>query len=368
MPVRPVALRAVPPIVRGLYVNRFAAQSPRRMAKLVGWADSTEINALVIDVKDEFGLNYVSKDADVMKNAGVHGHIGDLRRLLDTLKAHKIYAIARVVTFKDPVAATANSGRVIRKPDGSPWTDKTGTTWVNPYDRSIWQYNIRIAEELTRLGFDEIQFDYIRFPEPYKSLAPQVFPGAKGEPKPDILAEFLRTACARVHSLGGHCAADVFGLVTTVPGALEVGQSWEKLAPAVDVLLPMTYPSHYPHGSFGLARPNAEPYKVQLLAISKARERSRRMGMAPGEQVRPWIQAFTLGAPAYGPEEIRQQKQGIYDAGYDGWVMWHPGSKYEPFLPALEPTRVSRKKTVAALPTARRDTTAAATQTKAGPP
>jgi hypothetical protein len=122
--------------------------------------------------------------------------------------------------------------------------------------------------------------------------------------------------------------------VTTVRGPLEVGQEWEKLAPVTDVLLPMTYPSHYPRGSFGIARPNAEPGRIQQLAIAKARERNEKLGLT-GERVRPWIQAFTLGAPAYTAEHIVAQKQGIYDAGYKGWVLWHPGSKYEVFLAGL---------------------------------
>src|SRR5690349_22810295 len=211
------------PIIRGLYVNRFAAQSTKRMRKLIAIADSTEINALVIDVKDEFGLNIPSQEALLQKNAGKAGVIPNVRQLLDTLKAHDILAIARIVTFKDSVAARANPDHVIRKPDGTPWHDKQGLTWVNPYDEEIWEYDLRVAEEAVKLGFGEVQFDYIRFPEPYKSLPPQVFPNQKGRSKPDVLAQFLKTANARIDKLGGRTTADIFGLVTTVGGALEVG-------------------------------------------------------------------------------------------------------------------------------------------------
>ena len=150
--------------------------------------------------------------------------------------------------FKDSVAARVNPDHVIRKPDGSAWRDKQGLTWVNPYDEEIWEYNFRVAEEAVKLGFGEIQFDYIRFPEPYKSLPPQVFPNQKGRSKPDVLAQFLKTANARLDKLDVRTTADIFGLVTTVGGALEIGQEWEKVSPAVDVVLPMTYPSHYPRG------------------------------------------------------------------------------------------------------------------------
>ncbi len=332
------------PIVRGIYVNRFAAQSIRRMRQLVAMADATEINAFVIDIKDEFGINYKSADAVVQRNAGNAGSIGDLRGLLDTLKAHKILAIARIVVFKDSVTARVNPQWTIRKADGTAWRDKQGLAWVNPYHRELWDYNVRIAEEAIKLGFGEIQFDYIRFPEPYKSLPVQVFPDANGLQKPAALAEFLTYAKARIGKLGVRTTADIFGLVTTIAGALEVGQQWESLSPHADVLLPMVYPSHYPRGAFNLARPNAEPYKVIVAAVTRARERDAKLGIRSSEHVRPWLQAFSLGQPPYGAAELRAQKQAVYDAGYDGWVLWHPGSKYEPFVPGLEKDLVSRKK------------------------
>jgi len=331
------------PIIRGLYVNRFAAQSTKRMRKLIAIADSTEVNALVIDVKDEFGLNIPSQDPLLQKNAGKAGVIPNVKQLLDTLKAHDILAIARIVTFKDSVAARANPDHVIRKPDGTPWHDKQGLTWVNPYDEEIWEYDLRVAEEAVKLGFGEVQFDYIRFPEPYKSLPPQVFPNQKGRSKPDVLAQFLKTANTRLDKLGVRVTADIFGLVTTVAGPLEIGQEWEKVSPAVDVVLPMTYPSHYPRGAFNLPRPNAEPYKVQLAAISRARQRDAKLGLT-GERVRPWIQAFSLGQPKYDASHVKEQMRGIYDAGYNGWIWWHPGSVYEPYLAALEKKLVPHAK------------------------
>jgi hypothetical protein len=333
------------PVVRGLYVNRWAAQSPARMKSLIAIADSTEINGLVIDLKDEFGLNYGSGDSTVRRNAGSAGAIPRLGALLDTLHAHRILPIARIVVFKDSVAARVNPDHTIRRPDGGAWRDKEGLTWVNPYDRDIWEYNIRVAEEAVRLGFPEIQFDYIRFPEPYASLPKQVFPGADPSlGKPKALAAFLVEACGRIRQLGGRCTADIFGLVTTVPGALEIGQSWEALAPVTDVLLPMVYPSHYPRGAFGLDRPNAAPYEVIKTAIGRAFERNRALGLPAAEQVRPWLQAFSLGQPPYEAHHVREQIRGVYDAGYDGWVLWHPGTKYGPFLGALEQELTTRKK------------------------
>ena len=324
------------PVIRGLYVNRFAAASMRRMGWLLGVADSTEINALVIDAKDEFGLNYRPANTAYHKYLSAeHGVIRNVKALTDSLHAHGVLAIARMVVFKDPNAAALNPDWTIRRPDGTVWRDEKGNAWVNPYHRDVWEYNLAIAEELVRLGFDEIQWDYIRFPEPYSRLPKQVFPGDNGVSKPDNLANFLKLAQERLHKAGVRSTADVFGLVTTVQGPLEIGQHWERLAPVTDVMLPMAYPSHYPRGSYGIARPNAEPYKIMKAAIDGAKRRNDKLGITAAEHVRPWIQAFNLGQPPYDHTHVMEQKRAIYDAGYNGWVLWHPGSKYEIFVPGL---------------------------------
>jgi hypothetical protein len=345
---RPVARMDVNkefPVVRALYVNRFAAQSSKRMKQLIQIADETEINAFVIDLKDEFGLNYIPSNKEFARNGGRAGIIRNLPAMLDTLRAHKILPIARMVVFKDSVTAAVHPEWTIRRQDGSLWRDKKNNAWVNPYHHELWDYNIGVAEELTKMGFGEIQFDYIRFPEPYPSLPKQVFPDSKGTPKPDVLAAFLKEAKGRIGNLGGRTTADIFGLVTTVSGPLEVGQDWEKLSPNLDVVLPMVYPSHYPRGDLGLAVPNAQPYEVLKISLSKAKQRDKKLGITTKEHVRPWLQAFSLGKPPYGPAELEAQKKGAYDAGYDGWVLWNPGSKFEAFLPALEKGElVSHKK------------------------
>jgi hypothetical protein len=336
--------RAKAPAIRALYLNRFAVQNPAKMRRLLALADSTEINAFVVDIKDEFGLNFESDDPLLQKNAGGYGKARNLRAWVDSMRAHGVLPIARIVVFKDSVAARANPEHVIRTPQGAPWRDEKGLTWVNPYANAIWEYNFRVGDAAIEMGFGEIQFDYIRFPEPYRRLAPQVFPEERGRSKTDALAEFLRTARERYAKQGIRTTADVFGLTTTVPGALEIGQKWEPIAQAVDVMLPMVYPSHYPRGSFGIARPNAEPYRIIHTAISRARERNEAIGLTGGEYVRPWLQAFTLGQPRYEAEHVRAQIQAVYDSGYDGWVWWHPGSNYDLFRDALEPTLETRKK------------------------
>ena len=331
------------PVVRALYVNRWATQSRKRMAKLIATADETEINALVLDMKDEFGLNYKSSNPEFAKNAGAATK-ANIAALLDSLKKHNIMSIARIVVFKDSVTARVNPAWTIRRPDGSIWRDHKGLAWVNPYHRELWDYNIGVAEELVKLGFDEIQFDYIRFPEPYASLPKQVFPGENKLSKPDAIAAFLKEAKERINKLGVRSTADIFGLVTEVNGPLEVAQHWERISAHVDVMLPMVYPSHYPRGHHGMRSPNAEPYKVIHTAIVRARQRDEKLGIKDAEHVRPWLQAFSLGKPPYGAAELEAQKKAVYDAGYDGWVMWNPGSIYDVYMPALEKKLESRKK------------------------
>src|SRR5688500_11263500 len=324
------------PVLRGLYLNRFAAQSARKMRRLLAVADSTEINAFVVDMKDEFGLNYRSSNPAFRKYEGSgRGIVGNVRALVDSMKAHGVVPIARIVAFKDPVAAEANAEWTIRREDGSVWRDKESLAWVNAHNKEVWEYNLGVAEELVKLGFEEIQWDYIRFPEPYRSLPKQVFPGATMS-KPDILSAFLKEAQERLSKHNVRSTADVFGLVTSVRGALEIGQQWEKLSAVTDVLLPMVYPSHYPRGAFGIASPNAEPYQIVKAAIDAARVREEKLGITKAEHVRPWIQAFSIGKLQYGAEQVRAQKKAIYDAGYNGWILWSPGSRYDAYVPALE--------------------------------
>src|SRR5262249_39670564 len=180
-------------------------------------------NAFVLDMKDEFGLNYNTQNPEFKKNAGT-ANKANVAALLDTLKKHNIFPIARIVVFKDSVTARVHPEWTIRKTDGSVWRDKKGIRGVTRYHKELWEYNIGVAEELVKMGFGEVQFDYIRFPEPYPSLPKQVFPGSENLSKPAALAAYLKEAKQRLNKLGVRSTADIFGLVTTVNGALEVGQ------------------------------------------------------------------------------------------------------------------------------------------------
>jgi hypothetical protein len=352
-PAIPEVADRAPAQIRGLYLNAYAAGSRTRLKKLIGYADSTEINTFVVDVKTEVGPHFntevsLAKELQDPKE----NTLRNLKAFVDTLHAHQIYAVARVVVFKDPVLSKAKPAWSIRQPNGSLWVDKAGNTWVSAWDRDVWDYNLDISEEVARAGFDEIQFDYVRFPEPYKSLPDQVHPEAQGD-RTDAIAAFLNEAKRRLHPLGVMVSADVFGLVPNDPGDVNIGQNWETLASISDHIYPMMYPSHYlPTHLPGVPKPDIMPYEVLFKSAGMARIRTDRMkeaGIAHSARVIPWLQGFTATwiRPHldYGADELRKQKQGAYDVGYDDWVIWHPGSKYEPVLAGLEKTTVSRAKT-----------------------
>jgi hypothetical protein len=345
-----VAPRAPSPL-RGIYLNAYAAGSANRLSSLIALADSTEINAFVIDVKDERGIRYRS-GVELAMELAQDGEvtIRDLSALAARLKEHGIWSMARIVIFKDPILSKARPAWSIRKPDGSIWVDRAGHTWVSAWDPEVWSYNLDIAEEVARAGFDEIQFDYVRFPEAYRSLPEQIHPKADGT-RSDAIAAFLDEARRRLRPLGVVVAADVFGLSPNDPRDVAIGQQWETVLAKADHVLPMVYPSHYfPTHLRGVTRPNRMPYETVFtsLGIGMVRwQRLRDAGVDAGRVI-PWLQAFN--APwvdrdyPYGPEQAAAQIRAVYDVGLDDWVFWHPGSRYAQVSAAFEREAVSRKK------------------------
>ena len=318
---------AKPAEVRGLYLNAWAAGSSRKLDKLVGIAQRTEINTFVIDVKEGGEVSYRSSIPLVRQVRADRSYIRDVRALLERLRSAGIYPIARIVAFKDRTLAEARPEWAIQRADGSQWLDDTGHPWVDSYNRRVWDYNIAIAREAIVLGFAEVQWDYVRFPDvPRSYLARARWPAAEGRSKEDAIREFLLYSRAQLAAYGVPVTADVFGLTVSASDDMGIGQLWSKLVDATDVLLPMVYPSHFARGSYGIARPNAFPYGTVKKAMEFAR---RRTPDSPGSAtIRPWLQDFTLGPPRYGPAHVRAQIQAVYDAGLEEWVLWNPGSNY----------------------------------------
>ncbi len=326
-----------PPVVRGLYVNRWAALG-QRVWQLVDVAKRTEVNALVIDVKDDRGYLLYRSAVPLARAVGADKvnpmPASRVRALLDTMRAHGIYPIARIVVAKDPLLANARRDwSVRRRDDGKPWLDAHGNPWLDPHQRGVWAYAADLAEEAVRLGFSEVQFDYVRFPDERRLVSEARFPLANGRRRDEVIRDQLGYLRARLAPLGAPMAIDVFGATTTIDNDMGIGQTWEQFADQADVILPMTYPSHYPRGSYGIARPNAEPYAVLDHALNGARVRNRAVKHAG--QIVPWYQDFTMGAPRYGVPQLRAQMQAGYDNGMFSWMLWNAGSRYT--VQALRP-------------------------------
>jgi len=322
--------------VRGLYVNSWSAGSRRRMAALTDLARRTEINSFVIDIKDATG--YVSHRTAVplARQIGATGEIRipSMTWLLTQLEEAGIYPIARIVIVKDPILAAAHPELAVQDTAGGVWADNNGTVWLNPFNRAVWDYHVALAREVAEMGFPEIQWDYVRFPDaPASALGRADFPGREGRPRTEAIREFLAYSRAELSDLGVEVTADVFGVTTSATRDVGIGQVWESFIDVVDVALPMVYPSHYWKGSFGYEKPNSYPYEIVRHALEVAVERSAEM---PGAgATRPWLQDFTLGAPRYEAPEVRAQIQATYDVGIEEWILWNPGSRYTEA--ALEP-------------------------------
>lgn len=320
-----------PKVVRGLYVNRWAALGDRGW-ELIGLASRTEVNALVIDVKDDRGFVLYRSRVPLAQAIGADtnrpmSHVR-LRTMLDSMRAHHIYPIARIVVAKDPLLAnTKLEWAIRRKADPStPWRDRKGNPWLDPHQDGPWHYAADLACEAVDLGFSEIQFDYVRFPDDKRLVSEATFQLSRGRLRAQVIREQLLTTRARLRSLGVPVTADVFGLTATDTTDMGIGQKWEQFVNTVDVVLPMMYPSHYNPGSYGIGNPNAHPYEIIAHGLKDVHRRSA--GIAGAAAVRPWYQDFTLGPPHYTATEVRAQIEAGYANGVQGWVLWNPRSMY----------------------------------------
>lgn len=323
----------VRPEVKGIYVTGPVAGS-ERMNDLITLVDATELNTMVIDVKNDNGeITWKMDTGSVIEMGNGVAYIRDISALMETLKQHEIYTIARIVCFKDPVFAQNHPDCALLRTDGGFVTDAYGLAWVNPYDEEVWAYLTEIAQAAADAGFDEVQFDYVRFPIGSDADAADYKVDMAVYTKEQAIAGFLSYAGERLHEKGVVVTADVFGTVIDSPTDIgRVGQNYAELGKTVDVLSPMVYPSHYAQGVFGLDVPDAHPYDTVYQALMLSQ---KVLGQDAGEEcatVRPWLQAFTAtwvnGHISYEEEQIREQIQAVYDAGYEEWILWNATCRY----------------------------------------
>lgn len=319
--------------VKGIYVTGPIAGTTKQMNKLIDLVDTTELNTMVIDIKNDSGEITYKMDQELVKEIGAGvGYISDIGGLVKKLKEKNIYLIARIVAFKDPILAERKPEYAIKNKDGSLFRDNSGLCWVNPYKREVWDYLLDIAKHAVNLGFDEIQFDYIRFSTDKGIKNVDYGTEAKGKSKTEIITEFTKYSYEVLKPLGVFVSADVFGaIIQSEIDANNVGQNYVDMSQHLDYISPMIYPSHYSDGSYGIQYPDLEPYQLILASLNDSKEV---LSVMNGQKatVRPWLQDFTASwlknYKKYDAKAIRDQINAVYDAGYEEWILWNGSNRY----------------------------------------
>ncbi|HEY9061674.1 MAG TPA: putative glycoside hydrolase [Pseudobacteroides sp.] len=316
---------------KGLYLT--ASSAGGRLKHYIELANTTEINSYVIDYKNDEGIVSVNSSVPAAKEVKAIQPIYDAEKVTKELRDNNIYSIARIVCFKDPFFSKGKPQAAIKNKSGDLFIHN-GVTWVNPYSKEAWQYNIDLAKEALAKGFDEVQFDYVRFPDGKKSN--MVFGDTSNKMMYETINEFL--AEARKQMPNAVLSADVFAIICETPGDNEgIGQYLELIGKDIDYICPMAYPSHYALGQIingtAFKKPDFEPYGVIKNTLVKAKTRFAKVD-GPTPKVRTYLQDFDaswIGKgnwQRYGDEQIRQQIQGVYDAGYEEWFLWDPMNTY----------------------------------------
>jgi len=310
------------PAVKGILMTGYTVGG-ERFEQLLGLIGRTELNAVVIDIKDEAGeLSWLpQRERAAMAGAG-RRKIPDPAAEIKRLKDAGAYVIGRVVTFQDPVLAEARPDLAVADARGGTWKTEKGLGWVDPYSPEVWAYVIDVAKEAVDVGFDEIQFDYVRFATD-GDVGRIWYPHRDARPPTEVIRSFLAAARRELHASGANVSIDLFGLVTLVTDDLGIGQRIEILAREVDYVSPMLYPSHYEAGNYELPDPEAEPAKTVALSL---RDAKRRMA-GSGAKLRPWLQDFSLRI-GYSPAHVRAQIDAAESEGVHEWLLWNAGNRY----------------------------------------
>ena len=329
-----------PDAVRGIFVTAHSAGG-ERFARLIDMLDNTELNAMVIDIKEDFGyLTYMPEEGSELAEYGIgKPYIKDPRAMLEELEEKQIYPIARVVVFKDSVLAESRPD--LSFTEGSQvWKNRRGEAFVNPYSKEVWDYNVAIAIEAAKMGFQEIQFDYVRFPEGFENRA-DALQYSRGEyedadpeatnTRVDAVTDFVAYAREQLKPYDVDVSVDIFGYAATLDEAPGIGQNFSRISDNVDVISSMIYPSHWTT-YFGIVKPDLEPYK---LVAEYAKVENEVLGQLENPPVsRPWIQDFTasyLGAGnymRYGKAEVEAQIKALNENGIDEFLLWNAGNTY----------------------------------------
>lgn len=308
-----------------------------KLEKALAICESTEINALVIDIKNDDGAIAWQSNIEVVNQikSNQSAPLKNYEKLMKYLNQNNIYSIARVVAFKDPYLAERKNEHAIQLKSGEVYKDKSGKIWVNSFDEYVWKYVIAISQEATLRGFNEIQYDYVRFPDSAVYYNPITeFHGRNGRDKDEGIEEFLKYADKALEPYNVNISADVFGVITRSWDDYpeDIGQTWRMIANQVDYICPMIYPSHYGLGIYGFDIPDQHPYDVARFALMEGLERNAAQ-KNPGI-IRPWFQGFTAGWVkghlTYDAKAISDQLVASAELGIDEYIIWNAKNNYDP--------------------------------------
>ncbi|MDT8338252.1 MAG: putative glycoside hydrolase [Sulfurimonas sp.] len=315
-----------PITVKALYLSFWrASNNSPRLKDILEIIDKTEINSIVVDVKSEYGSTSYKTSFEKANGYGAHNDRTnrDIEQFMKLMKSKNIYTIARIVTFKDELQASNNPEYAIKKRDGTLWRNHDEMAWVDPFDKRAHEYTVSIAEDAARVGFDEINFDYIRFPAKdgltFSKESTQ-------QNRVKAISDFLKLAQNRLRKYGVFISVDTYGNICWEDHDMGIGQMIEPLAKYADYLSPMLYPSGFSKGSFGLENPSEHPHMVIYKSLKNIEDQIE------SKRLRPWLQSFKDYAHrkiAYNFFEINEQIRATADTNTSGWMLWSPSSTYE---------------------------------------
>ncbi|MDQ0268733.1 putative glycoside hydrolase [Cytobacillus purgationiresistens] len=328
-----------PDAIRGVYVTGPSAGG-KRFNELVDTMRETDLNAMVIDMKDDWGkLTYVPEDKKKYEGI-IEPYIKDPKKMLSVMEEEDIYPIGRIVVFKDTELAMLKPEWAFKE-GKNVWKNGRGESFVNPFLKEVWDYNIDIAIDAAKLGFQEIQFDYVRFPEGFENkdktlkyskghYADQI-DGDDVQLRVQAVTDFVEYAKERLEPYGVKVSVDIFGYTATLPEAPGIGQNFSKISEHVDVISSMIYPSHWT-SYFGVEKPDLEPYEIIKEYAKLENKKMEELENPPIS--RPWIQDFTasyLGKGnymTYGKKEVEAQIKALNEQGIDEYLLWNAGNRY----------------------------------------
>lgn len=331
--------KRTPVEAKGVYLSPEVTKDNAYMEELLHYLDTTELNAVVIDVKADSGAIVYAMENDTAKEIGALRTIVNIPNVVKTLKEHGVYVIARLVAFKDPILAKARPDLTFYNKDGSKFYDSSRSAWVSPYKQEVWEYLASVGISCAEIGFDEINYDYMRFPTDGVANIDWGTESAT-KSKTEAITEGIKYLCETLRMHDVYVSADVYGIViSSKVDAAAVGQDYKEMSRYLDYICPMIYPSHYGFGYAGIDYPDKEPAKIIKMALNSSNKRIAEIPVYQHRAIcRPWLQDFTasyLGSKngverylVYDAEVLRIQMEATYESGLTDWLLWNAGGYY----------------------------------------